>query len=229
MRRRVGFLRTVAQPGRLLDFGCGDGGFLVAAGRHEWDGVGVEMKPDDARAKGVPVVERIDEITGQFDAITLWHSLEHMSSPRQSLAELLPLLRPGGHVLIAVPNRSSLQAESFGRHWFHLDVPRHLFHFNPTALSRLLALQGFEVVRKWDLEAEIDLFGWVQSALNMALPNPNVLHDVLTHRRRPHRTAEVAASVVLGGFATALFAPATAFAAVVGRGAITIVAARQRS
>ena len=229
MARRLRFVRQVASAGRLLDFGCGDGGFLAAARAVGWGTTGVEMSPDDARAKGLDVVERVEDAAGPFDVITLWHSLEHVRSPRQCLESLVPLLAPGGHVLIAVPNRASWQAQLFGANWFHIDVPRHLSHFTPLAMTRLLAATGLEVARRWDLEAEIDLFGWTQSALNLVMPHPNVLFDTLTRRQRAHGTGEIVASVLVGAVATALSAPVVPLAAAAGRGGIMVFAARRHA
>jgi len=227
MARRLGFVGQVAAPGRLLDFGCGKGGFLGAARTAGWEVVGVDMNPEIARAHGLTIVERAEEVTGPFDIITLWHSLEHLRSPRHSLEELLPLLRPGGHMVIAVPNWASLQARAFGPNWFHLDPPWHLFHFTPTALTQLLTERGLQIVRRWNLEAEIDLFGWAQSALNLVLSHRNVLRDLLTGPGQPHAAGEVIASLVLGSLVTAVCAPVVPFAAAAGRGGIMIVAARR--
>lgn len=141
MARRLGFTSQVATPGRLLDFGCGDGGFLAAAGSAGWEAVGVEMKPDDARTRGLTVVDQVHEARGPFDVITLWHALEHVRSPRQTLESLLPLLRPGGHMLIAVPNRSSLQAccsDRFGSISMFLGI----FRILPRRRSRGCSLGG---------------------------------------------------------------------------------------
>lgn len=227
MARRLRMLHQVAAGGRLLDFGCGDGGFLHAAERAGWDAVGVEMKPEHARGRGLSVVERLEDLSGSFDVITLWHSLEHVHSPRRTLEALRPWLRPGGHIIIAVPNRAGLQATVYGRHWFHLDVPRHLSHFTPPALLRLLDRLGLKPARRWDLEAELDLFGWIQSALNQVLPRPNVLFDVLTRRGgAKHRMGHTALSVVLGSALGAACAPLLPFTAMFRRGAVLIVAAQ---
>jgi SAM-dependent methyltransferase len=226
MARRLGFVSEVAGPGRLLDFGCGDGGFIAAATAAAWDTAGVEMRPDHARAKGLTVFERIEEAPGSFDVITLWHSLEHVAAPCATVERLLKLLKPGGHMIIAVPNLASWQARLFGRRWFHIDAPRHLFHFSPKALQLLLKRQGLEPVRRWNLELEIDLFGWTQSALNLVLSQPNVLFDVVTRRGRTHRLTEIVASVGLGGVITLASAPIVPIAASRGCGAIMIVAAR---
>ena len=74
-----------------------------------------------------------------------------------------------------MPNLSSWQARLFGRHWQHLDVPRHLYHFTPGTLARLLIDAGFQIVRSSTVALEYDLFGVIQSALNKICSKPNVL------------------------------------------------------
>jgi SAM-dependent methyltransferase len=184
------------------------------------------MNPGDARGRGLTVFERLEDLNGSFDVITLWHSLEHVHSPRKTLEALLARLRPGGHIIIALPNRAGLQAAAFGRSWFHLDVPRHLSHFTPAALQKLLDGLGLQACRRWDLEAELDLFGWIQSALNQMLPSPNVLFDTVTGRRRKHPMRHVALSVLLGAVIGACCAPIVLLTTVFRRGGVLIVAAR---
>lgn len=225
--RRMRFVRSVLRPASVLDFGCGDGGFLVAASAEGWRATGVEMKPEHARFKGLEVAERIEDTAGPFDLITLWHSLEHVRSPREVLGALSARLARRGRVVVAVPNLDSQQARFFGAKWFHLDVPRHLFHFTPTALVRLFDIHGLKVVHKWNLETEIDLFGWTQSVLNVMMPTPNVLFDTLTRRGNPHKPWEIAASLVLGVVATAVTAPLVPLAARASRGAVMIFAAEK--
>jgi hypothetical protein len=185
------------------------------------------MKPEHARFRGLEVVERIEDTAGPFDVITLWHSLEHVRSPREVLGALSARLARRGRVIVAVPNLDSQQARFFGAKWFHLDVPRHLFHFTPTALERLLDLHGLRVMRRWNLEAEIDLFGWIQSILNGMLPSPNILFDTLTRRGNPHKPWEIAASLLLGTLAAAVTAPLVPLAARASRGAVMIFAAEK--
>ena len=225
--RRLRFVSAVAQPGLLLDFGCGDGGFLEAASRLGWSVAGVEMQPSHARARGLRVEERIEETAGRFDLVTLWHSLEHVRSPRTVMQSIAERLSADGTVIVAVPNLDSLQARAFRQNWFHLDVPRHLFHFTPLALERLFARCGLHIVRRWNLEFELDLFGWTQGALNRVMPHPNVLFDTLTSRGNSHKPWEVGASFILGAGVTVAAAPAVLLSAAMAKGAVAIVAARK--
>jgi 2-polyprenyl-3-methyl-5-hydroxy-6-metoxy-1,4-benzoquinol methylase len=249
MARRLGFLRDLGRTrGRLLDFGCGDGSFLLAAHEAGFTGEGIEMNPLPARARGVRVHEQLDALAAhhtngtngtngtsdasgtslaQFDLITLWHSLEHVRSPKQVIVDVVKHLAPGGDLIIAVPNWGGMQARLFGAHWFHLDVPRHLFHFTPQTMSTLLRDVGFAATKTWHMEAELDLFGWTQSALNMVQSEPNVLFDVVTKRNKSHRPLQVATNVALGTALTCAFAPALAPSALLKQGAIMVHAARK--
>ena len=75
----------------------------------------------------------------------MWHSLEHMGDIRSILLLIARLLDPQGHLIIAVPDNRSLQATLFGPRWLHLDVPRHLYHFDPGSLHFSLENAGFLV------------------------------------------------------------------------------------
>ena len=233
MARRGHFLAKVAGAGegrRLLDVGCGDGSFLLEAKAHGWQVFGTEMNPSLARKEGLEVGERLSDVASHapFDCITLWHSLEHMRDPRATIAEAVALLAPGGALLVAVPDAEGVQARAFGPGWFHLDVPRHLFHFGARSLTRLLEDAGLEVLRRWHQELELDLFGWTQSALNRVLPEPNLLFYRLTGRPTSGGAAQVAASYLLGSAATLIAIPAVVGGTSLGRGGTLVFGARKR-
>jgi SAM-dependent methyltransferase len=81
-----------------------------------------------------------------FDLITMWHSLEHVHEPKRTLREAHRLLLPTGRLIVAVPNFVGLPRQWFGSCWYGLDLPRHLTHFDPGALRRMLEETGFRVV-----------------------------------------------------------------------------------
>ena len=80
-----------------------------------------------------------------FEAITMWHSLEHVHEPLEILKEAHRLLVPGGRIVITVPNIDSLPFRWFGSAWYGLDLPRHLSHFAPWTLHLMLEQAGFRV------------------------------------------------------------------------------------
>lgn len=73
--------------------------------------------------------------------------LEHVAEPHAEIARVAELLKPGGVLLVSVPNTSSVNARLFGGRWHHLDAPRHLTLWTPTTLDRLLAEHGFKRAR----------------------------------------------------------------------------------
>lgn len=231
--RRINLLtQTMGMTRRrqLLDIGCGDGSFLLKAKRKGWDVVGTELNPTLARAAGIEVYDSIEMIPAEqrFDCITLWHSLEHLPHPSTTLTRLAAMLSSQGTLLIAVPDAGGLQASVFGARWFHLDVPRHLYHFNKRALSHLLEKTGFQPERFWHQEFEYDLFGWAQSALNMIIPQPNVFFYQLTGKKIDATPVYMILSFLLGVFFLTLSLPVLVISALLRRGGTLIVAARRR-
>jgi SAM-dependent methyltransferase len=163
-----------------------------------------------------------------FDCVTLWHSLEHMRDPRRTLETIRSLLAEDGVVLIAVPDNGGWQARLFGTRWFHLDVPRHLFHFEQRSLETLLRSAGFQCIRRWRQEFEYDLMGWVQSALNAVCATPNVFFDLARGRATRAGWAERAGNWIGGAVLSAIALPLVVAGAIAFRGGTLIVAAQRR-
>ncbi|ANH80596.1 methyltransferase type 12 [Niabella ginsenosidivorans] len=145
---------TKKKTGRLLDLGCGTGTFLHTMQQEGWEVTGLE--PDaDARhmAKQLyqldvaPSPELYQQPENYFDAITLWHVLEHVHELQPYIAQLKKLLKQEGVLLIAVPNYTSKDARVYQQYWAAYDVPRHLYHFSPRAIEILLAQHGLRISR----------------------------------------------------------------------------------
>lgn len=169
---RARLVRKWAGGGTLLDIGCGNGGFLRQMARRGFAVEGTEWTPRAAaRAGGAFTVHagdllELDLEPESRDVVTLWHVLEHLRDPAATLERIHTILRPDGWLFLSLPNQGSWQAERFGRHWFHLDPPRHLHGFSPRALRRLLRAKGFGVVHWHTWSLEQNPFGWIQSVLN---------------------------------------------------------------
>jgi SAM-dependent methyltransferase len=137
--------------GVLLDIGCGDGDFIRAMRGRGWSATGVELtgeKRDRLARRGVMAIgpgQWPSLPAASVDAVTLWHSLEHLHEPLDVLRHVRRLLKPEGICVIAVPNAGSPQAKRDGSRWFGYDVPRHLWHFTTETIARLLAQAGFAV------------------------------------------------------------------------------------
>lgn len=186
-RRRARVLRRRAARGEILDVGCGRGFLLSYMASMGFSARGVELS--DAAAWHAREKLGLDVQTGDFlktshrpasfTAVVFWHTLEHFPRPEECLARAGELLRPGGLLAVAVPNSDSLQARLFGRHWFHLDVPRHYWHFTTPALAKLLARRGFRVVQLDHFCFEQNPFGWLQSFYNALGFEHNLLYTLL--------------------------------------------------
>lgn len=189
--RQARFLmRTIPAGGRVLDVGCGRGVTLRALADAGFEAHGFEVSTEAITGLDPRIQPHIAESLsaanlpgGSFDAVILWHVLEHVPAPRETLLEIRRLLRPGGVLIVAVPNASSWQARWTGPAWFHLDLPRHLYHFPLPALRRLLNETGFACRRSHHFSLRQNPFGWIQSVLNLipGLPR-NGLYELLHHR-----------------------------------------------
>jgi hypothetical protein len=105
--------------------------------------------------------------------------LEHLDDPGRALSLIAAWLRPGGAVLVGVPNLASWQARLGGQRWYHLDVPRHRVHFTPRGVDALLRRSGFEPVSVTHLLLEHNPFGMWQSLVNRLTRNPSYLYNLL--------------------------------------------------
>ncbi|MGH7856846.1 MAG: class I SAM-dependent methyltransferase, partial [Candidatus Binatia bacterium] len=140
-------------PGRLLDVGCGLGHYLEIWKSFGWEVEGLEPAPDAAavaeKRLGVPVhvgsVESVSLPERRFDVVTLCHALEHVRSPRTALRSIRRSLVPEGRLLLMLPNFAAWDRRLFAPEWYAMEVPRHLFHFEPSTLRALLAAEGFRL------------------------------------------------------------------------------------
>lgn len=143
---------TGVQQGVLLDIGAGTGAFANTMQKSGWNVQGLE--PDEiARQNALKNYSlkldeptELDSLVGEtFDAITLWHVLEHVHELHIYLQKFVEILKPNGRLLIAVPNYTSYDASLYQQHWAAYDVPRHLYHFSPKSMQVLLAQHGLLV------------------------------------------------------------------------------------
>jgi SAM-dependent methyltransferase len=158
--RRLALRRR--RPGRILDIGCGSGDFLFSLKELGWEVYGTDSSPVGygmAEARGIHA--HCGDLAGAhfpdafFDAVTLWHVLEHVPDPLRQLAEVRRILKDDGTLIVEVPNRDSLTFSLCGEKWSCLDIPRHLQHFTAATLDAVLRKAGFTRVGRrrmhlWD-------------------------------------------------------------------------------
>jgi hypothetical protein len=95
-----------------------------------------------------PLEELAAQEKSHFDVITLWHVLEHVHDIGGYLDHFRSILKSDGVLMIAVPNYTSTDAAIYGSKWAAYDTPRHLWHFSPLAMEKLLSLHGFTLRQK---------------------------------------------------------------------------------
>jgi methionine biosynthesis protein MetW len=142
--------------GRLLDVGCGDGNFLSLMSKLGWSVCGIEPDPvgvQSAVNRGLDVrsgsLENAVFEDDSFDAITLNHVIEHVPDPKAVLSECRRIVKRDGQIVVVTPNADSLLHRKFGRHYLHLDPPRHLQIFTSASLNSLCQQSGLRVLRSF--------------------------------------------------------------------------------
>jgi SAM-dependent methyltransferase len=151
-KRRLIQKVTGLQTGSLLDLGSGTGAFAHAMNQAGWEVRGLEPDADARRTAkelhGI-VLEDSTQLyqlpSSSFDAITLWHVLEHVHDLHQYTAKLKELLKDKGKLFIAVPNYTSKDAAIYKEFWAAYDVPRHLYHFSPASMKILMEKHGLKL------------------------------------------------------------------------------------
>ncbi|MCY7291094.1 MAG: class I SAM-dependent methyltransferase [Ferruginibacter sp.] len=143
---------TNKKTGNILDIGCGTGAFLNAMNIAGWESTGLE--PDETARKKAqdlyniypqPSAEIFNLPPNRYDAITMWHVLEHVHELHEYVEQLKNLITEKGSIFIAVPNYTSHDAQHYGNAWAAFDVPRHLYHFSPASMKKLVEQHGLTI------------------------------------------------------------------------------------
>lgn len=153
VRQKANLLGKLAGKGHIMDYGCGTGEFLKACQDRGWHIQGVEPAPlareQAGRLTGSEIYGSIFDSNDQktYDAITMWHVLEHVPQLDKTFMRIKKLLKPNGRIVIAVPNHASYDAQRYDNFWAGYDLPRHLSHFDKGTMSTLLSKHHFKVER----------------------------------------------------------------------------------
>ena len=195
--------------GRLLDVGCATGFFLQGIRNiGNWEPYGVEINERVAHiAQGHGLDVRIGTLEQAgfsdefFDVVTLWDVLEHLPDPVAGLREIYRILKPGGLLVIRVPNASSWDSRLFGRYWAGLDSPRHLYVFTPVTLDALLTVNHFKCLARSSLIGVYSTFLLSMRFWSSAKNKPSMVRDFLIRfLRHPVMRLLLAPFFYLSGF-----------------------------
>ena len=142
IKRKLSILKKLG--GRsLLDIGAGTGLFLEEASKAGYEINGVEIDATARKNMSQTVVYQTVESLRNlpegktYDIISLWHVLEHLHDLQEQFSKIVQKLKPGGNIIIAVPNSDSWDKCHYQEYWAAWDVPRHLYHFNKKSISTL--------------------------------------------------------------------------------------------
>lgn len=153
-KRKLIVSATGLNQGSLLDVGSGTGAFVNEMKQHGWKVTGLEPDADARKVAAADYDVQLADIDqfyqlppGSFDAITLWHVLEHVHDLHPYIQQLGSLLKKNGRLFIAVPNYTAHDARVYKEYWAAFDVPRHLYHFSPESMQVLMQKNGLNVLQ----------------------------------------------------------------------------------
>lgn len=140
-------------PAKILDYGCGGGGYLRMMRKLGYDVYGVDFDPvvvTGLKQSGITTLfpdEMADDCwTGEFEFITLGHVIEHVTQPTALLLRLSNMLRPGGTLYLEAPNAQATGLDIFGRYWRGLEAPRHFAIPSADSLAHAFKAAGLTVI-----------------------------------------------------------------------------------
>lgn len=190
---RAKAIRGLVRGGTVLDVGCGRGLMLQYLKGWGYEVEGVELdNAASARAAGnlgQPIRCSLEEVIRSsrksYDVVCFWHSLEHLPEPGRALEAADRLLAPGGLLVIAAPHMESVQSRLAGPRWLHLDLPRHLVHFDMTHLAMFLRNKGYRLIREDHFSQEynvIDTLCYLYTILGFHHLYPfDLIRDIKRH------------------------------------------------
>lgn len=163
--------KLISNTGTILDVGCADGRhFEILRKFGNWHFIGIDFK-DKIAQKGrvagreiyTATLEKFDYPKDSFDLMVMDHLLEHVTDPVLTLKAAHRLLKPGRYLIGAVPNINSFDKVLFGRYWGGYHLPRHVWHFTPKSLSKVLKKAGFQLKK---LDYDLHTSHWALSIQN---------------------------------------------------------------
>lgn len=212
--------------GKLLDFGCGSGFFAKAMAENGWIASAIDVSDSSkqyfAKSKNPKFFSGTLKEAGfskkTFDLIVAWHVFEHLKQPEKELKELGKILKDDGILMISVPNIDSVSFNLFKANWFHFDIPRHLIHYSPNSLKKLLEENGFVVEKANHLSFEFNFFGVLQSIYNALGFEYNLWHSIIKGKKPKAGKVQIALASILLPFISAISFVFSGIFSIAGKG-----------
>jgi SAM-dependent methyltransferase len=176
--------RNVKEKGSFLDVGCGMGRMLYVAKRQGWQVKGLELSASMARR--VSEVLDIEVVAGdflegkpfrgeQFDVVSLRHVIEHLPDSLGAVERLGDLVRPGGYLLLEMPNIEALDKRLkraiVRRGWHKRKFPDdfkagHCNEFCKESMAYLMDRSGFEMIH-WETYSMKPLANFIYNRIHV--------------------------------------------------------------
>jgi 2-polyprenyl-3-methyl-5-hydroxy-6-metoxy-1,4-benzoquinol methylase len=159
LKKKLNLIQKISNQKDILDIGSGTGYFLNTMKNAGYTVYGIELNEnarDYSKQKFqleiLPPNYLVEEkFQNKFSIASMWHVLEHIYNPSQYLEHIYNVLHKDGILVIAVPNYTSTDANHYNENWAGYDVPRHLWHFSPTTIKKLLERNGFQYQQTYRL------------------------------------------------------------------------------
>lgn len=153
LKRKARLIGRLTPGKELLDIGCGTGYFPYYMKKQGYQSYGMELEEKAREFAAInfdldvqsPETLLNQEQTEKYSVITLWHVLEHLHDPARYLNWIKDALKSDGVLIIALPNCNSLDAKKYREFWAAYDVPRHLWHFEPSTFEKYITSFGFKL------------------------------------------------------------------------------------
>jgi len=218
------------QRAALLDVGCGKGRLMQLFWRSGWAVTGIDTRPcvdvpaSPQRRDGSFEIIEDDFLAHDFaertyNLVLCAHVLEHTDKPMEWLSKIRSLLKPDGHLVISMPNVASLQSRFGKGRWFHLDLPRHLLHFNEASVRKMLAKTGFAVLHRTHWSFEYEFVGWMLMLAGALGGDIDGMYSWLKGVDGSTTSRGVAARVVRVALSSVAAAPLSLLGPMIGSGA----------
>ena len=152
--KNVPAMPSYIKNGKILDLGCGTGDTLALLKKLGWDTYGIDI---DKQAISIGINRGLKNLKlgtykdiatypdNYFDAVRLYHVIEHLDDPALCLSLIRKKLKKNGELILGTPNMQSFTSIIFKSRWYNLDSPRHLFLFSPRTLGKLAEKEGYLV------------------------------------------------------------------------------------
>lgn len=184
--RRLKFLNTITNTGSVLDIGCGEGGIGYKLVKQGFQYQGIEASFSNVKNESIKLVgiEGMKEKPYSYDIVTFWESFEHLKDPVLSVKKAYRALKSNGYIVIECPRYDAWEKLLFGSRWFHLDPPRHYFHYTRNGLEQVLKDFNFQpIVIKSIYAPEYIPVGFAQSLLYKLSPRFNIFARSFENKR----------------------------------------------